>query len=158
MTSAVKITALPSRYEPLVGAFGEKAQMTFVAPDNDLGIMMKFLAGAQSSRQGKLLFLSAESGTGKSTFVHSLQVFLPEYVDGVVRLPLPHKLPVDQIPAFIADLPVTSKFTIVNFDGREAPYFDEPQYRTFLGALNAVLRTRKDLLVIWPVTDAAFAD
>lgn len=75
-----------------------------------------------------------------------------------MRLPQQHELAVQDIPGYIAKLPVTEKFTVVNFDGREAPYFDEPQYQTSLGALNAMLRTRKDLLVIWPVTDKAFAD
>jgi energy-coupling factor transporter ATP-binding protein EcfA2 len=158
MTAMLKITALPARYEPLVGAFGDKARMTFVPPDADLGVFKRFMVAAESARQGKLMFVSGGSGAGKSTFVHSLEIFLPDEIDRVVRLPQPHELPVEDIPRYVAGLPAQAKFTVVNFDGREAPYFDEPQYQTFLGALNAILRTRKDLLIVWPVTDLQFAE
>lgn len=131
--------------------------MTFVQPDEDLEAIKRFLASAESSYQGKVLFLNGPSGTGKSTFVHSLEIFLADRVGEVVRLPPPHELAVTDIPAYLARLPVKSKFTVVNFDGREAPYFSEPEYQTFLGALNGLLRSRRDLLVVWPVTDADFS-
>lgn len=156
-TSAIKITALPTRYEPLVSTFGERAKMTFVQPEEDLEAIKRFFASAESSSQGKILFLTAQSGSGKSTFIHSLEMFLSDRVAQVVRLPPPHELAVADIPSFLARLPVQTKFTVVNFDGREAPYFNEPEYQTFLGALNGLLRTRRDLLVIWPVTDTAFS-
>lgn len=132
--------------------------MTFVQPDEDIEAIKRFLASAESASQGKVLFLNGPSGTGKSTFVHSLEIFLADRVGEVVRLPPPHELAVVDIPAYLARLPVKSKFTVVNFDGREAPYFNEPEYQTFLGALNGLLRTRKDLLVVWPVTDTGFSD
>lgn len=155
--AAVKITSLPTRYEPLVNAFGERAKMTFVSPDEDLEVFKRFLAASESASQGKMLFLHAPSGSGKSTFVHSLEVFFADRVSAVVRLPPPHELQVIDIPAYLAKLSVQSKFTIVNFDGREAPYFNEPEYQTFLGALNGLLRSRRDLLIIWPVTDQDFS-
>lgn len=140
-----------------MSTFGERAKMTFVQPEEDVEAIKRFLAAAESSSQGKILFLTAPSGTGKSTFVHSLEIFFSDRVGEVVRLPPPHELAVSEIPAFLAKLPIHSKFTVVNFDGREAPYFNEPEYQTFLGALNGLLRTRRDLLVIWPVTDATFS-
>jgi energy-coupling factor transporter ATP-binding protein EcfA2 len=154
---AITITALPTRYEPLTNAFGDKAKMTFVLGNDDISAAKRFIAAAESARQGKLLFVSAESGAGKSTFVHSLEIFLSDKVQSVIRLPPPHELEVAAIPGYLARLPVAPKFTIVNFDGREAPYFNEPEYQTFLGALNGVLRQRPDLLVFWPVTDEGFA-
>ena len=158
MSTAIKITSLPTRYEPLMSTLGARAKMTFVQPEEDIVAIKRFLAAAESSSQGKVLFLSAPSGTGKSTFVHSLEVFLSDRIGAVVRLPPPHELAVSEIPAFLAKLPIQSKFTIVNFDGREAPYFNEPEYQTFLGALNGLLRTRRDLLVVWPVTDTTFSE
>lgn len=157
-TGPITISALPTRYEPLTNTFGDKAKTTFVAAGADLDMAKRFIAAAESARQGKILFVSADSGTGKSTFVHSLEIFLSDKVQSVVRLPPPHELPVSSIPAHLASLPVSRNFTIVNFDGREAPHFSEPEYRTFLGALNGVLRQRSDLLIIWPVTDEDFAD
>ncbi|MHB0920058.1 MAG: hypothetical protein ACYC22_03775 [Thiomonas delicata] len=140
-----------------MSTFGERAKMTFVQPEEDIEAIKRFIAAAESSSQGKVLFLTAPSGTGKSTFVHSLEIFFSDRVGEVVRLPPQHELTVSEIPAFLAKLPVQSKFTVVNFDGREAPYFNEPEYQTFLGALNGLLRTRRDLLVIWPVTDITFS-
>lgn len=154
---SIKITSLPTRYEPLTNAFGDRAKMTFVSASEDIDIAKRLVASAESARQGKLLFLSADSGSGKSTFVHSLEVFLSDKIQSVVRLPQPHELGVVDIPRFLAELPPSKRFTVVNFDGREAPYFSEPEYQTFLGALNGVLRQRSDLLIIWPVTDETFA-
>jgi len=154
----VRITQLPTRFEPLLRTFGERTKMTFVPQDADLAQIKVFLAAAESSGQGKMLLLRAESGTGKSTFVHSLEVFLADKVSSVIRLPLPHELSVQDIPGYVAKLPANNKFTIINFDGREAPHFDESEYRTFLVGLNGVLRSRHDLIVMWPITDASFAD
>jgi len=153
----IKITALPTRYEPLINTFGDKAKMTFVPGAEDLEAAKRFMASAESSGQGKLLLVKAESGSGKSTFVHSLEIFVPDRVATVLRLPQPHELAVADIPGYLARLPPSKKFTVVNFDGREAPYFNEPEYQTFLGAMNGVLRARRDLLVVWPVTDGTFS-
>ncbi len=153
-----KITSLPTRYEPLVRTFGDKANNTFVSSDSDMAKLKKVVASVQSSGQGKILFLSGRSGLGKSTFIHSLEMYIPDYVSKVIRVPLPHDLPLAEIPAFISKQPITpQKITVVNFDGREAPLFDEDEYKTFLGALNSVLRSRSDLLLIWPVNDSNFA-
>lgn len=153
-----KITSLPTRYEPLVSAFGSKASTTFVQADEDLEVLKRLITSARTSNQGKIIFLSAASGSGKSTFVHSLKLFLPDYVEEVQRLPEAYELAVNDIPGYLAKLPKKEKFTVVNFDGREAPAFDKAEYQTFLGALNSLLRTRGDLLVVWPVTDTGFAE
>jgi hypothetical protein len=156
-SAPTKITSLPTRYEPLVHAFGERARNTFVPPVEDLNVVKRFMAAAESAGQGKLMFLEAPSGAGKSTFVHGLEVFLADRVASVTRLPQPHELVVANIPGYVAQLPRLDRFTVLNFDGREAPYFAESEYQTFLGALNGVLRSRPDLLLLWPVTDLQFA-
>jgi len=153
-----RITSLPSRYEPLTLTFGDRARATFVAAEDDLGKMKRLIASSESSHQGKLWFLCGESGSGKSTFVHSAEIFIPDKIAKVVRLPLPHELAIEDITGFVASMPKGAKKTVVNFDGREAPSFEEPRYRTFLGSLNALLRSREDLLIIWPVTDRVFAE
>ena len=157
MPAEIKITGLPTRYEPLVRAFGDKAKTTFVPSNQDLDAAKRFLTAAESAHQGKLIFIEADSGSGKSTFVHSLEVFLPDKVSSVIRLPPPHELAVVDIPGYLAQLAPSQKFSVVNFDGREAPYFQEAEYQTFLGAMNGVLRSRSDLVVIWPVTDPTFS-
>jgi energy-coupling factor transporter ATP-binding protein EcfA2 len=159
MPRSIRITSLPSRYEPLIQTFGDKAKTTFIAADEDLAVIKRLLARAESAGQGKILFISAPSGSGKSTLVQSAEIFLPDEVAKVVRLAPPHELPIDKIPSALSQLSVESKkFTIVNFDGREAPSFNEPEYKNFLGQLNGILRTRRDLVVLWPVTDYNFAE
>lgn len=155
----MNITALPSRYEPLVNTFGEKARLTFISPDEDIESFKRLISAAESARQGKILFLSAESGSGKSTVLHSLEIFLPDKIATVIRLPPQHELAVSEIPSYVSNIPrQLEKFTVINFDGREAPYFNEPEYQTFLGALNILLRSRPDLLIVWPVTDKGFSE
>lgn len=140
-----------------MNTFGDKAKMTFIPAAADLEVAKRLVAAATSGGQGKILFVRADSGSGKSTFVHSLEIFLSDRISTVVRVPPPHELPLDSVPGYLAALPVAQRLTVVNFDGREAPHFSEPEYQTFLGALNGMLRNRSDLLVLWPVTDIAFA-
>lgn len=153
-----KITSLPTRYEPLERVFGDKARTTFLSPDEDLEVVKRLLTSAESSNQGKILFISAQSGSGKSTFVHSLEVFLTDKVESVIRLPLPHELSVSEIPAYVSRIPPSKKYNILNFDGREAPHFEKAEYQTFLGSLNSLLRYRPDIIIIWPVTDPSFSE
>lgn len=58
----------------------------------------------------------------------------------------------------ISQIPIKKGITVVNFDGREAPFFDEAEYRNILIQINALLRSRSDLIIIWPVNEAKFAD
>jgi energy-coupling factor transporter ATP-binding protein EcfA2 len=159
MTSAIgQITSLPTRYEPLVRVLGDdKAKTTFVPCEEDLERAKRLIASSESAGQGKFCFLEAPSGSGKSTFVHSLEIFMSDKVGEVVRLPPPHELKLSDIPAYIAALKRGKKFTVVNFDNREAPFFNPPEYQTFLGELNGILRSRPDILVYWRVTDKEFA-
>jgi hypothetical protein len=158
MSSAVlRITQLPTRYEPLVRVLGNKAKTTFVPCGDDLAAAKRLLASADSAGQGKICFLEAPSGSGKSTFVHGLEIFTADKVGQVVRLPPAHELTLSTIPAYVAALPSHTKKTVVNFDGREAPSFNRSEYQTFLGELNGVLRSRPDLLIYWPVIDSKFA-
>jgi energy-coupling factor transporter ATP-binding protein EcfA2 len=152
-----QITKLPSRYEPLVETFGEKSKSTFVPVQNDLNVIKKLIARSESASQGKIMFISGESGIGKSTFIHSLEVFLSDKVSKVERIPPPHELEVEKVPEYISNVIRQEKITIINFDGREAPFFHEEQYRNFIIQLNNVLRSRKDIIVLQPVTDEKFA-
>lgn len=153
----LSIRSLPTRYEPLTNVFGQKAKTTFIESAPDIEFAKRLIASAESAQQGKVAFISAASGSGKSTFVHGLEIFLADKVDHVERIPEQHELAVEQIPGYIAKIPKKNKITILNFDGRESPYFDQAQYQTFLGSLNAVLRQRSDLVILWPVTDPEFA-
>ncbi len=151
------ISQLPTRYEPLIRTFGEKAKTTFVEQLSDIAVMKTVIARMESAQQGKIMFIFGKPGVGKTTFIHSLEVFLADRIAKVQRLPKGHELSVLGIPNYIANLPQLDGVTVVNFDEREAPYFDEAEYRTFLIQLNGILRSRPDLLILWPVNQRGFA-
>ncbi|UYZ14105.1 hypothetical protein A6764_03815 [Brevibacillus sp. WF146] len=152
-----KISELPTRYEPLITTFGETAKTTFVRQDHDLEVIKKLASRIESSKQSKLMFVLAPSGTGKTTFIHSLEVFLADKISSVKRLPPDSELPVDKIPDYLMKIKRDNSIKVINFDGREAPFFNQDQYQTFLGRLNSIIRTRNDLLLLWPVNDENFA-
>lgn len=154
------IQQLPSRYEPLLRTLGDAAKTTFFEQPSDLEALKRLVAQMRSSNQGKWMFVyhPSESGAGKTTFIHSLPVFLPDQVYEVVRVPTPTELANDKIPGFLASIPVNSKITVVNFDQHESLYYSEEQYRSLLVQINSILRNRNDLLILWPVNDRTFAE
>lgn len=103
--TAEKITALPTRYEPLVRVLGDKAKTTFVPCKDDLEKAKRLVAATESAGQGKFCFIEAPSGTGKSTFVHSLETLMSDKVGQVIRLPQPYELKLSDIPRYVAELP-----------------------------------------------------
>lgn len=110
MSSAtLSIRSLPTRYEPLTNVFGQKAKATFIESASDIEFAKRLISSAESAQQGKIAFISAASGSGKSTFVHGLEIFLADKVDHVERIPEQHELPVEQIPGYIAKIPRKGK-------------------------------------------------
>lgn len=135
-TPAGKITALPTRYEPLVRVLGDqKAKTTFIPCQDDLERAKRLIASSESAGQGKFCFLEAPSGFGKSTFVHSLETFMSDRVAQVIRLPPPYELKLGEIPGYIARLKASKKFTVVNFDNREAHSSTHQSIRHFWASL-----------------------
>lgn len=154
------IQQLPSRYEPLTRTLGENAKTTFFEPAADMQPMKTLVAQMRSSNQGKWMFVyhPSESGAGKTTFIHSLPLFLPEQIEAVHRLPPPANITYEQIPAYLNSIPSSKLVKVVNFDQHESLYYSEEQYRSLLVQVNGILRNRHDLLLLWPVNDKAFAE
>lgn len=154
------IQQLPSRYEPLMRTLGDNARTTFFEPAADMQALKTLLAQMRSSAQGKWMFIyhPSESGAGKTTFIHSLPLFLPDQVEDVRRLPPPAEITYQEIPAFLNSIPITKLVKVVNFDQHESLYYSENQYRSLLVQVNGILRNRSDLLLLWPVNDRAFAE
>jgi hypothetical protein len=154
------IQQLPSRYEPLVRTLGESAKTTFFEPTTDMQVLKTLLAQMRSSNQGKWMFIyhRSESGAGKTTFIHSLPLFLPDQIEAVHRLPPPADITYEQIPAYLNSIPASKLVKVVNFDQHESLYYSEEQYRSLLVQVNGILRNRHDLLLLWPVNDRAFAE
>jgi hypothetical protein len=158
------IKSLPSRYEPLVGLFGDNAKTTFVKQEDDLREIVKLINQARSAFQSKLQFVYSEtqSGAGKTTFVQSLDYFLPDLVDSVIRIDNTsqnssnHAL--DWIIQSIRNSIPSEKIKVFNLDGHESFIFKDDEYRNFAVQLNALIRNRRDLIILWPVNDLSFAE
>ncbi|WDD35955.1 hypothetical protein PQG02_30895 (plasmid) [Nostoc sp. UHCC 0926] len=154
------IKALPSRYEPLVGLFGDGAKTTFVKQEDDLREIARLINQGNSAFQGKLQFVYSptESGAGKTTFVHSLDLFLHDLVDSVIRVTNDNSHALNGIIETIRNSRVTEKIKIFNLDGHESFIFEDKEYRNFAVQLNTLIRNRRDLIILWPVNDLSFAE
>lgn len=153
------IIKIPSRFEGLLGSFGEVTHSILLPISKDIEEFMRISISINRTSQGKLIFLYGPSGIGKSSFLYSLPIFQPKYFTCEVKLPLAWDLELSQIPGYIAkNIPRSEKITIVTVDRRESPDFDEREFKGLMVNLNALLRDRADILVVWPVTDRAFAE
>jgi hypothetical protein len=154
------IKSLPSRYEPLIGLFGEGAKNTFVNQTEDLREIVRLISQIESAYQGKLQFIYSEtkSGAGKTTFIQSLDRFLPNLVESVIRVTNDGGDPLNTILTSIRSNNETKKLKVFNLDGHESFIYTDDQYRNFLVQLNNLLRARQDILVLWPVNDFLFAE
>jgi len=154
------IVRFPTRYEPLIRTFGEASRNTFIRQEKDLSEIARILKQVRASGQSKLSFVYAdsESGAGKTTFIQSLDLFLPELVTEVLRLSPQKSLNLEELVAEIGAIPVGKKITVVNVDGHESFAKTEEEYRNFSVQLNTCLRNRDDLLLLWPVNNRQFAE
>ena len=154
------IKSLPSRYEPLIGLFGEGAKNTFVKQTEDLQEIVRLINQIKSAYQGKLQFIysETESGAGKTTFIQSLDSFLPNLVESVIRVTDDGGDSLDTILTSIRNSDVTEKLKVFNLDGHESFIYTDEEYRNFLVQLNKLLRTRQDIFVLCAVNHFLFAE
>lgn len=150
---------LPSRFEGLIKTFGETTNSILLPLKNDISEFKKIALGIKRVSQGKLIFLHGPSGLGKSSFLYSLPVFEPQLFIKEIKLPLIWDLDLSDIPKYIAqNIERTEKITIVTIDRRESLDFDEKVFKGMMVNLNALLRERDDILIVWPVTNKDFAE
>jgi hypothetical protein len=156
------INVFPTRYEPLVTAFGDAARNTFVRQDEDLEFVSKLAQQQRSAGQSKICFVYApsESGAGKTTFIQSLDLFLPDLLAKVHRIGTDKTLDLNELAVEVGKVPKSQdgRLTVVNIDGHESFVSNDEEYRRFLVQLNNILRNRSNLLILWPVNNRAFAD
>lgn len=156
-----QISRFPTRYEPLTRTFGaEASKNTFIRQEQDLTEIARLVKQAKTSGQSKLMFVYApsESGAGKTTFIQSLDLFLPEIVATVHRIGGEQALDLEGLNDQIRKIPTTTTVTIVNIDGHESFAKNDNEYRNFGVQLNNCLRNRDDLVILWPVNNKAFAE
>jgi len=131
---------------------------------SDLDAMKRVVAEVQSAGQGKLLFLVGASGSGKTSLVESLGVFLSDVVGAVVTPPADYELPLRDLPSWLGrSLPgarekAGRRLVVVNLDGRELPSVNQEETFAAMVNINAFLRHNSGVLATWPVVNEAFAD
>lgn len=150
---------IPTRFESLRATFQDQVPTILVRVEEDIERFARIGLQIQAARQGKLVFLFGDSGSGKTTACYSLPIFLPDYFSAEYTLPPPYELQHGDIPKYIANsIPKNRNITVVSIDGRETPDIDPDVFRSLLMQLNRLLRDRPDLLLVWPVTDPNFAN
>ncbi|GAA2522531.1 hypothetical protein GCM10010201_20740 [Pilimelia columellifera subsp. columellifera] len=102
-------------------------------------------------------FITAPSGTGKTTAVFALSSLLPEKYEPVFAVPSTVSL--RDLPRWLNEkLPTqTSRNIPVLIDNREQTD-DDIGLGQLMSSLNGIARTRPDLVILWPTTDDDWRD
>jgi len=162
--SRVGIVSVPARYEALRDSVGpNRVSQVLIEPTSDMPALQQVIAEVKASRQGKLLFLQGEPGSGKTSLAESLAIYLGNAVGAVLTSPPDFQLPLPELPAWISkersriQLP-PEKLVIVNLDGREITSPDRASTVAAMTNLNALLRRTPDMVLLWPIINRSFAD
>jgi hypothetical protein len=144
---------IPSRFESLVSNDRIKAQPTLIQVEVDLKPFILLAEKVKVQGGGILAFVLGPTGIGKSTAVFSASVFLKEILGMLVRVPV--TIPLREAAEWLSkNIPTQEgKIVPVLFDGREVTD-DQVGLKQFLTALNQILRSRNDIVFLWPTTDA----
>lgn len=161
-SASVGLVKIPHRFEALRDTVGAaRLAQVLIEPSADVAEMKKALADVKGAGQGKLLFLLGDTGVGKTSLAESLPIFLPMVVGKVTTPPPDYKVPLRELPGWLArnaSLGSGSGINIVNLDGREIPAVDEQEAQTAMLNLNALLRRTPNVLAVWPIISSAFAE
>jgi len=143
---------IPTRFESILARDDMQAPPLILPVESDLQEFERLRMTADLQSGGVIAFVRGETGAGKTTAVHSAAVHMSDRFDSVVAVP--HDIPLRDVYAWIsANLPSPAKRTrLLLFDGREVTD-DEVGLRQLIASLNALLRIRPDVLMVWPTTD-----
>ena len=158
MNVAIPKIRIPNRFESILESpyFQAKSLTSLILPvSEDLDAFSRLRRRADLQQGGLLVFLLGPSGIGKTTAVYSSSIHMANYFSEV--FPIPADVDLREIFSWIKDnLPSPGEKTrLVLFDGREVTD-DLVGVRQFLSSLNQLLRKRKDILFIWPITDSSW--
>jgi len=156
--------SVPARYEALRDSVGlNRISQVLLEPTADMPTLRQVVAEVKSARQGKLLFIQGEPGSGKTSLAESLAIYLGNAVGVVLTSPPDFSLPLPDLPNWIAQERSRiqlerNKLLVVNLDGREISSPDEAATVAAMTNLNALLRRTPDMLLLWPIINRGFAD
>jgi energy-coupling factor transporter ATP-binding protein EcfA2 len=143
---------VPDRFEQLAG--GNVNLRTIVVPvKNELETLNTRFREMRASRRGAMVVLRGETGSGKSTFLDTVGLF----VKGVESVRIPASA---SIASALAELSPTDRVRIIVLEGREALRDVEPAVlEDAVHAINAHVRggAQSDLIV-WPANTDDLAE
>jgi hypothetical protein len=163
-TSRVGIVSVPARYEALRDAVGpNRVSQVLLEPTADMPTLKQVIAEVRASRQGKLLFIQGDPGSGKTSLAESLAIYLGNAIGAVLTSPPDFQLALPDLPGWIAQERARiqlqpDKLMVVNLYGREITNPDKAATVAAMTNLNALLRRTPDMLLLWPIINRSFAD
>jgi hypothetical protein len=143
---------IPNRFEAILARSDMQAAPLILPVEEDLRDFerLRQLATVQSS--GVIAFLLGVTGSGKTTAAYSAATHMNETFAPVTLVP--HDIPLRDVYSWVStNLPAQSeRAQPVLLDGREITD-DQIGLRQLVTSLNGLLRTRPDVLLLWPTTD-----
>lgn len=143
---------IPTRFEQLSG----DPTPLIVGVPADLQSFERLRRAAEVQQAGVLGLLVAPSGTGKTTSVYSTSALLSKNYEPVSAVP--STVPTVEIANWIAaNVSAAGRLTPILVDHREKSD-DDVALGQMMAGLNGLLRSRPDLMVLWPTTDTGWRD
>ena len=161
----IGIVRIPHRFEALRDVVGrERLGEVLLESRPDIEAVKKVVAEVRSAGQGKLLFLVGAPGTGKTSLAESLRIYLPDVVGDVLTPPPDYSVSLTELPRWLATnlessrLRAGDRLVVLNLDGREVPPIEPVATQAAMVNLNAFMRNNPNILAVWPVVNAQFAE
>jgi hypothetical protein len=152
MSSDTTFLGLPTRFESVLVRQDLRPGPLILPVEADLHLFGRLRQITRTQGGGILAFLLGRSGIGKTTAAYSAAIHLPNDFAAVVAVPA--ALNLRELATWLdKNLPGPRDKTIpLLFDGRELTD-DMVGLGQFMAALNQLLRTRPDVIALWPTTD-----
>ncbi len=143
---------VPDRFEQL--ARGQVNLQTIVVPvKSELDFIRERVREMRAARRGAMVILRGETGSGKSTFLDTVGLFVQDIV--TVRIP-----PNETVGAALESLPPSSETRVIVLEGREALRdVEAPVFEDAVHSINAHIRGKSASdLVVWPANTDDMAE
>lgn len=138
---------IPDRFDMLKRKADDKLQTIIVPVDDALQEIDLRRRGMRAAGRGGFLILRGDSGSGKSTFLHTLDLFRERHITLSIERS-------DEIGSFLKRLgPATCELRILVIEGREALRdTDLSELEAALHDINSFLRTERGehTIIAWP--------